>query len=171
MPAVAYAMYWQRNHQTDEEIEKVLEENYTKNIQGNREKKQEMVNFFAAMKDPAANPEQDKKMKEVLYGGRGEKKRHYAVDESLYGTEEGLEKRKLAEEDGKKKVVKKKKKKKKKKKDVDSDGDEKVKMKEVDEGLEESGSAGFAMEKKSVAAVGAVGVLALAALLVGNKRS
>lgn len=149
-----------------------MEENYTKNIKGNREKKQDMVNFFAAMKDPSANPEQDRKMKEVLYGGRGEKKRHYAVDESLYGTEEGLEKRKLAEEEGKKKADKKrKKKKKKKKKDLDSDGDETVKMKEVDQGLKESGSAGFAMEKKSVAAVGAVGVLALAALLIGNKRS
>ena len=164
-------MYWQRNHQTDEEIEKLLEENYTKNIEGNREKKQDMVNFFAAMKDPSANPEQERKMNEVLYGGKGEMKR---PRQSLYGTEEGLEKRKLAEEEGKKKAEKKKKKKKKmKKKDLDSDGDgdETVKMKEVDQGLKESGSAVFAMEKQSVAAVGAVGVLALAALLLGNKRS
>ena len=126
-----------------------------------------MVNFFAAMKDPSANPEQERKMNEVLYGGKGEMKR---PRQSLYGTEEGLEKRKLAEEEGKKKAEKKKKKKK-KKKDVDSDGDETVKTKEVDQGLKESGSAGFAMEKQSVAAVGAVGVLALAALLLGNKRS
>jgi hypothetical protein len=164
-------LYWQRNHQTDEEIEKLLEENYTKNIEGNRNKKQDMVNFFAAMKDPSANPEQERKMNEVLYGGKGEMKR---PRQALYGAEEGIEKKKLADEEGKKKAEKrKKKKKKKKKKDVDADsvGDETLKMKEVDQGLKGSGSAGFAMEKQSVAAVGAVGVLALAALLLGNKRS
>lgn len=164
------AMYWQRNHQSDEEIEKVLEENYTKNIQVNRDKKQDMVKFFAAMKDPTANRDQEKKMMEVLYGGKGEKKRHYAVDESLYGTEEGLEQRKLAEKEHKKKSKKRKRKRKKKA----DNSEKKVEEKQVvkgEEGKNESGAALFAIEKKSVAAVGAVGVLALATMLIGNRRS
>jgi hypothetical protein len=166
------AIYWKRNHQTDEEIEKVLGENYTKNIQGSREKKQDMVKFFAAMKDPTANREQEMKMREVLYGGKGEKKRHYAVDESLYGTEEGLEKRKLAEQQNENKKKSKKKKRRRKRKVVK--GEEKVDAKQVvkaEEGENSGGVALFALEKKSVAAVGALGVLALATMLIGNKRS
>eukprot|EP00979_Chaetoceros_neogracilis_P000920 scaffold187_cov266-Chaetoceros_neogracile.AAC.50 len=172
MPAVGYAIYWKRNHQTDEEIEKVLGENYTKNIQGSREKKQDMVKFFAAMKDPTANREQEMKMREVLYGGKGEKKRHYAVDESLYGTEEGLEQRKLAEQQNENKKKSKKKKRRRKRKVVK--GEEKVDAKQVvkaEEGENSGGVALFALEKKSVAAVGALGVLALATMLIGNKRS
>jgi hypothetical protein len=106
---VSIAMYWKRNHKSDQELEEILKENYSTKIQGNRDKKEQMVKFFAAMKDPSANPEQEKKMQEVLYGGKGDIKRHYAVDEKLYGTQEGVEtRRKIAEEEQqmKQKVVK-----------------------------------------------------------------
>lgn len=86
-----------------------------------------MVNFFQAMKDPKVNPEQDRKMMQVLHGGRGDIKRHYAVDEKLYGTEEGVMKKKEAEEvllqdaEGKKKKKLKKNKKRKKEKATEED--------------------------------------------------
>jgi hypothetical protein len=160
-------MYWKRNHQTDDEMEQVLNEKYANKIQGNRDKKQDMVKFFAAMKDPSLNLEQEQKMKEVLYGGKGDKKRHYAVDEKLYGTEEGVGKRLEAEEEVVKngKVKKKRKKKKKKKKKAAKD---EVKTDALP--LEKDAGA-FSVETKSIAAVGAIGVLALATLLVNGKRS
>ena len=157
-------MYWQRNKQSDEEIEKVLKENYTKNIQGNRDKKADMVNFFAAMKEQN-NPEQEKKMQEVLYGGRGDIKRHYAVDESLYGTEKGVEGRMIAEKENEKKLKKRKKKKKKEAEDAEN-------MKKDDVVIDEQTKKGLTVESSGIAALGAVGVLAVASFLIGgNKRS
>lgn len=171
-PCGSTAMYWKRNHQTDEEMEEMLKERYSTKIQGNREKKQDMVKFFAAMKDPSANPEQEQKMREVLHGGRGDKKRHFAVDESLYGTEEGMEKRlrlqaeaKSAEEDAQKRKGKKKRKKKRKRQTVDEEA--------VPEELpiERGSTAPMSFETKGIAAVGGMAVLALAAILAGGKRS
>ena len=160
---ISLAMYWQRNKQSDEEIEKVLKENYTKNIQGNRDKKADMVKFFAAMKEQN-NPEQEKKMQEVLYGGRGDIKRHYAVDESLYGTEKGVEGRMIAEKENEKKLKKRKKKKKKKTEDAEN-------MKKDDVIIYEQ-TKRLSVESTGIAALGAVGVLAVASFLIGgNKRS
>ena len=136
-----------------------------------QDKKDDMVKFFAAMKDPSSNPDQEKKMREVLYGGRGEKKRHYAVDENLYGTLEGVEKRKMAEEEQEQKqklknIDKKKKKRKKKVKEVEGGAKGVVLPVLVAEG------DAFSAGAKSAAAVSAVGALALVALLLGGgKRS
>lgn len=49
-----------------------------------------MVKFFSALKDPKSNPEQEEKFKMLLQGGKGEIKRQHAVDDKLYGTEEGV---------------------------------------------------------------------------------
>ncbi len=49
-----------------------------------------MVKFFSALKDPKSNPEQEEKLKMLLQGGKGEIKRQHAVDDKLYGTEEGV---------------------------------------------------------------------------------
>jgi hypothetical protein len=157
------ATYWKRNHQTDEEFEQVLKEKHSSKIQGNRDKKQDMVNFFAAMKDPSANPEQERKMNEVLYGGKGDKKRHYAVDEKLYGTEEGLEKRLEAE-----KTIKLRKKRKKKKKAKAATNDDHTNIQDLSK---QNNDRKFPVEAKNAAAVGAVGILAVAALLLNGKRS
>mmetsp|Transcript_19577 Transcript_19577/g.24690 ORF Transcript_19577/g.24690 Transcript_19577/m.24690 type:complete len:214 (+) Transcript_19577:94-735(+) len=132
VPGVAYALYWKRNHDSDEAFEQKLQENFHSNIQGNRDKKQDMVKFFQAMKDQNNNPEHDKKMMSILQGGRGDIKRHYAVDEKLYGTEEGVMKKKEAEEammqdleeKKQKRMEKKKKHKKKRKQTSDAEDNE-----------------------------------------------
>lgn len=158
------AIYWKRNHKTDEELEEILKESHGSKIQGNREKKQDMVKFFAAMKDPTGNPQQEQRMREVLYGGKGDKKRHYAVDDSLYGTDEGVEKRMEAEATLKRK---KKKRKKKKKKAVDDELDT-----DVSKGPP-TDNKNIMFEGKSVAVAGTmgVGILALVALSISGKRS
>jgi hypothetical protein len=89
-------MYWKKNHDSDEEFETKLREKYSNKIQTNKDKKQDMVKFFKAMQDPNTNPEQEAKMMQVLHGGKGEMKRHYAIDANLYGTQEGVQKRKEA---------------------------------------------------------------------------
>jgi len=58
-----------------------------------------MAKFFEAMKNPESDQAQQQKFNEVLLGGRGEAKRHYAVDQRLYGTVEGVTERKKAEEE------------------------------------------------------------------------
>ena len=104
-------------------------------------------------------------MNEVLYGGRGDKKRHYAVDEKLYGTEEGLEKRLEAEKNIK---LRKDKKRKKKKKAKAATNDDHTNIQDLSK---QKNDIKFPVEAKNVAAVGAVGILAVAALLLNGKRS
>ena len=76
----------------------MLKKNYSNNIEGSKAKKQEFSTFLQGIKDPSSNANAEKKMGEVLRGGRGETKRHYAVNEELYGTEEGVRLRKEAED-------------------------------------------------------------------------
>ena len=49
-----------------------------------------------AMTDP--NGQQQQRMSEVLLGGRGQQKRLYAVDETIYGTEEGAKLQQAAQD-------------------------------------------------------------------------
>ena len=94
-------------------------------------------------------------MEKVLLGGKGQQKRLYAVDETIYGTEEGAKLQLEAQ-----KNAKKKKKRKKKKKSIDADSDS---------SNAEDGMVGV---KQSVAAVAVVGVLAAgASIFLGGKRS
>ena len=76
----------------------MLKKNYSNNIEGSKAKRQEFSTFLQGIKDPSSNANAEKKMGEVLRGGRGETKRHYAVNEELYGTEEGVRLRKEAED-------------------------------------------------------------------------
>jgi hypothetical protein len=104
------------------------------------------------MKDP--NSDQQKKMNDVLLGGRGEKKRLYSVDETLYGTEEGAKLALEAQEKAKKKAERTRKKN--KKKDEASD-----------EGIVDNG-----IVKSSIVTVAVVGTLAAcASFLLGGRRS
>ncbi len=91
------AIYYKRNHQSDEEFEDMLKKNYSNNIEGSKAKRQEFSTFLQGIKDPSSNTNAEK-LGEVLRGGRGETKRHYAVNEELYGTEEGVRLRKEAED-------------------------------------------------------------------------
>lgn len=85
----------------------MLRKNYSNNIEGSKAKRQEFSTFLQGIKDPNSNADTDKKMEEVLRGGRGETKRHYAVNKELYGTEEGVRLRKEAEEEQKQQTRKK----------------------------------------------------------------
>ena len=108
--------------------------------------------FLQNMRDP--NSDQQKKMDEVLLGGRGQQKRLYAVDEKIYGTEEAAKLQKEAQQ-----KAKKGKRKKKRKGKGNADGN-------VEGGILSSGAT------QSVAAVAVVGALAAgASFFLGGKRS
>ncbi len=129
-----------------------------------------MVKFFQAMKNPDANPEHDKKLQEVLRGGKGDQKRHFAVDDKLYGTEEGVQKRKEAEEQlelEKKKAANRKKKGKKRKKA----GDQKDEKQSKNSAKEEYISTMLPNAKQTTATVVGVGTLALLATLLSGRKS
>ena len=142
IPGVMYAIYYKRNHQSDEEFEDMLRKNYANNIEGSRAKRQEMATFLQGIKDPNSNADTEAKMAEVLKGGRGESKRHYAVDESLYGTEEGVRLRHEAEEEQKSQS---------RKKDARNRGSTSSKTKDWKEELDEvsKGGGGKVSKKKT----------------------
>ena len=85
----------------------MLRKNYSNNIEGSKAKRQEFSTFLQGVKDPNSNANTEMKMEEVLRGGRGETKRHYAVNRELYGTEEGIRLRKEAEDEQKQQTRKK----------------------------------------------------------------
>ena len=80
-----------------------------------------MVKLIQAIKHPGQDCDQDAKLQEILKGGKQSIKRHYAVDKTLYGTEEGVIQRKRAEKDVERK--KRKRQKKKNSGDLSSDND------------------------------------------------
>ena len=113
-------------------------------------------------------------MQKVLLGGRGQQKRLYAVDEEIYGTEEGakLQKEAAAVDSSGKKIIKKKKnkqKKKKKRKD-ENDDDEGVTLASD---IATNSTDSSVRLKQSVAGVVVAGTLAagISMLLGGGKRS
>lgn len=144
----------------------MLKENYSSKIQDSKEKKQEMVKFFDAMKTHS-DPQQEQKMRLVLNGGRGDIKRHYAVDEKLYGTEEGA---KMAEEAMKKSSMSKKKKKKNKSEKVVT---EKVSDDESDATLiEKPLLVKISSRQKTACGIAAVALVGGGiSILFGSKRS
>ena len=116
-----------------------------------------MSNFLQNIKDP--NSDHQQKMDAVLLGGKGQQKRLYAVDETIYGTEKGAKLQLEAQQ--KADMKKKKKKRRKKKKSEENDN--------VDAGIGSSSSV--ISVKQSVIGVAAVGALAAtASLLLGGKR-
>lgn len=66
-----------------------------------------MVRMVQSIKNPGSDELMEKKFEEILKGGKEASKRHYAVNESLYGTEEGVKQRHLAEEERKQRQKKK----------------------------------------------------------------
>ena len=171
MPFLSLAYHWYKNAPTDEQFEKELSKNYSQNIQSSRDKHVQMTQFLQNMKDPNKNVEQQQRMQEVLLGGRGQQKRLYAVDDSIYGTEEGAKLQKEAvmgsnNNDGiiKKKRMKMKKKKRRKNKEGNND--------ESDVGSDNERTENKLL-KQSVAGVLIAGTLAagVSMLLGGGKRS
>ena len=65
-----------------------------------------MVKVVEALK--RGNVSKDKRIDEMLHAGKGDKKRHYPVDEKYYGTEEGIAAKERIQEELKMKQAKKK---------------------------------------------------------------
>ena len=118
---------------------------------------------FASMRDPTIDDQ--KKMNEILMGGRDKQKRLYSVDESIYGTEEGKASLEVAEREMKK--AERLRKKKNKKKVIDN------KATVDDSSAMTSGVDSFTVIKSSAIAVTCLGLVAVGASLFlgGNKRS
>jgi len=78
----------------EEELERRLRAKYGKEISQVEEKQQQMSDFYmATIKNPGSNEEQERRLQQVLRGGRGDlKKPHDSIDRKYYGTEEGKEK-------------------------------------------------------------------------------
>jgi hypothetical protein len=62
-------MYWMKNHQNDEEMEKILKVKYGSEIKDSRDKREKMIEVLSALKSPGSNPELERKVDSVLYGG------------------------------------------------------------------------------------------------------
>ena len=171
MPISFYLAYhWYKNAPTDEQFEKELSKNYSQNIQSSRDKHVQMTQFLQNMKDPNKSAEQQQRMQEVLLGGRGQQKRLYAVDDSIYGTEEGAKLQKeaaMGSSSGGNEIIKKKRKKmKKKKRRKNKEGNDD----DSDTTIEKTENK---VLKQSVAGVVIAGTLAagVSMLLGGGKRS
>jgi hypothetical protein len=108
-----------------------------------------MQKFFKGLEKGDA--ETERKLSEVMQGGKNDIKRTSAVDTTLYGTEDGVEAKKRYEDEHVKKKQKKQKK----------------SLKEVSEHKR------ITIDKESVINVAAVGTVAVAivAFLIGGNRS
>jgi hypothetical protein len=163
LPGAAYAYYWYKNVPSDEEFEEELRKNYSQNINNSRAKHAQMASFLQNMSDP--NNEQQEKMRQVLMGGKGTQNRVHAVDEGIYGTEEGAK----LQEEAQRNSAKKGKRKKKKKEGGDKDDAEKL-QKERDLALDDLPES--VQAKKMIVAVAVAGAItAGASLFLGGKRS
>ena len=151
IPGAAYAYHWYKNAPSDEEHEAELRKKYAHHIDASKEKHATMSQFLQGMQDPN-NKEQQARMAEVLRGGRGGQKRLHAVDNKMYGSEEGA-RRQMQEMDKTKKKGKKK-----KKTSVEGSGDEETLRRQH-------------VIKQSMAAVAVAGVLAAgASVFLSGKR-
>lgn len=130
-----------------------------------QEKHAQMNAVFASMRDPTID--QQKKMNEILMGGREKQTRLYSVDESIYGTEEGKLSLQVAEKEMKK--AERIRKKKYKKKGII--GNMKA-VNDEDDSAMTSGVNSSTIIKSSAIVVTCLGlVVAGASLFLGGKRS
>lgn len=175
IPVFAYTMYAGRYGPSDEELEQEVRQRYSVKIAQNREKNEAMADFFQrAIHNPDGKV--DETLKEVLYAGKGEKKRFHAVDAKLYGTEEGIAEKKRQEEERKKREEYNRKKK------AGEIVEEKAKPNALTEKTpakneisapEKSAQRGIVLDAQSAAALGAVAVVAAGVgfLAGGSRRS
>jgi hypothetical protein len=125
-------------------------------------KREDMSKLFQQMKESGeasvqGKTDMDQQFAHILQGGKGQAKRHFAVDESLYGTQEGAASLKAAEQKIEADKKKRKKKKKPKKKSAVKDKDD-----NKDTGTNKQRSA------VAVAGGAAVGMVAILALFIGR---
>ena len=179
LPVLGYTMYAGRYGPSDEELEQQVRERYAARIAENKPKNAAMAEFFQhAIHNPDGKV--DDSLKEVLYAGKGGKKRFYAVDEKLYGTEEGVaEKKRQEEERAKREEYRRKKKageikeeeKPEKSKSSKANGNET--NVETPSSSTPSGGGALVLNTQSAAALSAVAILAAGVgyLAGGSRRS
>jgi hypothetical protein len=163
-PAFLFWYYYERNNKP-EELEAKLKENYKDNIRRAQAGNKNMAEFFQHSihnRDGAV----DSQLDSVYKAGKGEVKRHYAVDPKLYGTAEGVAERKRVEAE-----LKDQKRQMRRKKRLAASGiipDNEKKSDENETPVEKDPKAG---QRKTIQVdatqVAAVTVLAVAAALVG----
>mmetsp|Transcript_34443 Transcript_34443/g.79524 ORF Transcript_34443/g.79524 Transcript_34443/m.79524 type:complete len:134 (+) Transcript_34443:369-770(+) len=111
----------------------------------------------------------DERIDEVLHAGKGEIKRHYAVDKRYYGTKEGVEAREQIEKEMSEKQQQHKKRKAKKKKQKPGASKTQAETGGPEAPSSRGGSdAGNSTIPNSVVTVAAVGALAAIVLLGGG---
>jgi len=96
-PAILFWVYYDRYGKDEEQLEKELKEKYGDSVRRSKEGNKNMAEFFNhAIRNPDGAV--DSQLDSVLKSGKGAMKRHYAVDEKLYGTAEGVAERKRMED-------------------------------------------------------------------------
>lgn len=109
-PAFIFLAYYDRYGKQEEELEQELQEKYGDNIRKSQAGNKNMAAFFDhAIRNPDGKV--DDQLDSVLKAGKGAMKRHYAVDDKLYGTAEGVAERKRMEIELKRQKVERKKRK------------------------------------------------------------
>lgn len=108
LPVCGYTWYTLKNKPSDEELEKEIRTKYSTEVKASENSREAMKEFFKGIRDPnQMNSKQEEELSKILRAGKDTVKRHYAVDETLYGTEEGSQQaeelQRLAKEESKKK--------------------------------------------------------------------
>lgn len=167
-------MYADRYGPSDEQLELDIRERYAARIAENRQKNEAMADLFQhAIRNPDGTL--DDNLKEVLYAGKGGKKRFLAVDEKLYGTAEGVEEKSRQDEERKKREEYRRKK---KAGEIVDEKPKDKKSKKTSNSPEApppppSDGGGHVVNAQSAATLGAVAVLAAGVgyLAGGSRRS
>lgn len=85
IPCALLAVYMMSYGPSEEHLNEEIRARYGTNLQVQK-KNEAMREFFIN----AEKGIEDQRLQQVLYGGKGEKKRFHAVDKELYGTEQGV---------------------------------------------------------------------------------
>lgn len=93
VPAILCTIYVARYGPTSEQRDEQIKERYSKDINISRENNKGLANLYQnAILGKGDDQENiNKKLHDVLHGGKYDKKRLYSVDEKLYGTKEGVD--------------------------------------------------------------------------------
>lgn len=100
IPCIAYsAVFYRGMDDRQEELEAKIRERYGDKVKDVAKKNEAMSEFYQQAIVNAESGAQDDRLMQVLYAGKGEKKRFHPIDKELYGTSQGLEERKRVEEE------------------------------------------------------------------------
>jgi hypothetical protein len=94
-------IYYERNKKSDRELEQILikDSYYRENVTTSHERRAELQKILNNMANPGSDIELEHRMTEAFHGGRNDQKRLYPVNQTLYGTEEGVAEQQRAMEE------------------------------------------------------------------------